>query len=146
MSAAQKALAAEKYSELGAYTLAQADPSFIHQHIVDAFAAQTAEPDAKPIKLAFALAGLYLFLEKGFTGKQVQQAHSQMARKSKHWPAFQLPEQRGRITVFDVLAKKPGRPREAMIKKWCISVWEAYRQSHQAVAALVEKSIFSAAP
>jgi putative acetyltransferase len=50
----------EQYHELACYTLAHPDPGFIHQNIVDAFAAQTATEADKPIKIAFALVGLYL--------------------------------------------------------------------------------------
>ena len=32
------------YDELCAYTIANADPAFIHQHVVDAWAAQNAGP------------------------------------------------------------------------------------------------------
>ena len=38
------------------------------QHVVDAYAAQTARASTKPITLAFALVGLYLHLEKNQTG------------------------------------------------------------------------------
>jgi hypothetical protein len=34
------------------------DPSFIHQYVVDAFAAQQADEQTKPMKLTFALVGL----------------------------------------------------------------------------------------
>jgi len=50
----------ERYDELACYTLAHPDPGFIHQNIVDAFGAQTATEADKPIKIAFALVGLYL--------------------------------------------------------------------------------------
>jgi Family of unknown function (DUF5946) len=72
----QNKLAEERYYELSYYTLGHKDPGFIHQHIVDAFAAQTANQNTKPIKVAFALIGLYLYLEKDYTGKEVQLAHS----------------------------------------------------------------------
>jgi len=49
----------ERYDELACYTLAHPDPGFIHQNIVDAFGAQTATEADKPIKIAFALVGLY---------------------------------------------------------------------------------------
>jgi hypothetical protein len=55
----------EQYDELAYYTLAHPDPGFIHQNIVDAFAAQTASEADKPIKIAFALVGLYLCVVKG---------------------------------------------------------------------------------
>jgi hypothetical protein len=48
------------YTELCYYTQAHGEAPFIHQHVVDAFAAQTAKENDKPIKLAFALVGLYL--------------------------------------------------------------------------------------
>ena len=54
----------EKFYELSYYTLAHPDPAFIHQHIVDAFIAQTADENSKPIAVAFALIGLHLYLDK----------------------------------------------------------------------------------
>ena len=54
----------ETYHELCACTLTHPDPSFIHQYAVDAFAAQYADHDTKPITLAFALVGLYLCTER----------------------------------------------------------------------------------
>ena len=71
------------YHELCAYTLAHPSPAFIHQHVVDAFAAQRATEQTKPIGLTFALAGLYLHVEKGFSGKQVQRAHMDMGRRKR---------------------------------------------------------------
>ena len=50
----------DAYHELCYYTLAHRDPSFIHQHVVDAFAAQHADEKTKPIKLTFALVGALL--------------------------------------------------------------------------------------
>jgi uncharacterized protein DUF5946 len=61
---------------LSAYTLTHSDPAFIHQHVVDAFAAQSADDTTKPITLTFALVGLYLHVEKGRTGRRVQLVHS----------------------------------------------------------------------
>lgn len=128
----------EKYNELSYYTLGLQDPYFIHQHVVDAFAAQTATKDTKPIKIAFALIGLYLYLEKGFTGKQVQNAHVELSKKRKSWPKFELPKSRGEITVADVLKEEPGKERDRKIREWCISVWEPYKGSRGKVAELLK--------
>ena len=49
----------EQFDQLCFYTLAKQDGPFIHQHVVDAFAAQHADQDSKPIGVAFALIGLY---------------------------------------------------------------------------------------
>lgn len=44
-----------QYNELAFYTLVQPDDAFIHQHIVDARIAQTADEQTKPISIVFAL-------------------------------------------------------------------------------------------
>ncbi len=72
--------ARDAYDELSAYTLTHTDPAFIHQHVVDAFAAQQADESTKPITLTFALVGLYLQVEKGRTGRRVQLVHMQLAK------------------------------------------------------------------
>ena len=47
-------------NELSYYTLAHGDSAFIHQHVVDAYAAQHLRSSTSTIGAAFALAGLYL--------------------------------------------------------------------------------------
>lgn len=69
------------YHELQCYTLAHGDVEFIHQHVVDVWAAQHADETTKPIGLAFALVGLYLHVERGVSGRQVQRVHMALARR-----------------------------------------------------------------
>jgi hypothetical protein len=125
------------YHELAYYTLSHPDPAFIHQHAVDAFAAQTADEDTKAITLVFGLVGLYLYLEKGFTGRKVQEFHMLMAKDKQVWPEINLPPHRGMITAKVVLAAPEGTERDAMIRKWCESVWEAYTGSREIIMNLV---------
>ena len=132
----------EMYNELAYYTLSLGDEEFIHQHIVDAFGAQIANEKTKPIGICFALAGLYLHLEKNYTGRQVQLAHMQMAKRRKKWPRLELPDFRGDITIADVLNTTPGGERREMIKKWCMSVWQVYIQSHDIVESLVNVVLY----
>lgn len=127
------------YEELQSYTLALRDPEFIHQHVVDTWAAQHADEQTKPIALTFALIGLYLHLERGFTGRQVQKAHMSLARHKRSWPSFALPPDRGAITATQVIAEPEGVERDRAIDAWCASVWKAYRDAHRAVAALLEQ-------
>jgi hypothetical protein len=129
----------QTFHELCYYTLAHGDPSFIHQHVVDALAAQSADEHDKPIKLAFALVGLYLHIERQFSGRQVQRVHMQLARQKQAWPLFALPADRGSITVAHVMAAPAGPERDAMIHQWCSSVWEAFRESRQAVIDLLRE-------
>jgi hypothetical protein len=129
----------QPFHELSFYTLSLGDIEFIHQHSVDAFTAQNADIHSKPISIIFALAGLYLHLEKNFTGKEVQLAHMQMAKRKKVWPLIQLPGNRGQITVTDVLSEPPGKARNEKIHDWCADVWAAYRESHAIMKQLVSE-------
>ena len=127
----------EAYDELCAYGATRGDKTFIHQHIVDAFAAQTADEHIKPITLTFALVGLCLHIERGFTGRQVQRAHMQIARRKRVWPSFPLPRDRGSIRAVNVFARPPGAEREEAIHAWSAAVWDAFRASHPAVEELL---------
>ncbi len=127
------------HEELQCYTLTLGDATFIHQHVVDAWTAQHAESGGKPIAMAFALAGLHLHLERGFTGREVQRAHMAMARQRHDWPRFPLPLHRGAVTALDVMRAAPGPDRVQAIDAWCASVWAAFHESHQAVAELVKR-------
>jgi hypothetical protein len=127
------------YDELCAWTLSLHDSEFIHQHVVDAFAAQHAEERTKPIAITFALVGLYLHLERGFTGKRVQQAHMELAKRKGEWPRFPLPAVRGTLTAIEVIAVPAGSERVQAIDAWCASVWASYRgDSSGAVADLLQ--------
>lgn len=130
---------ADTYNALCCYTLAHGDPAFIHQHVVDAFAAQHADERSKPIGVAFALIGLYLHVIRGFSGREVQRAHMTLAKRKRTWPAFALSRERGDVTVADVMSKAAGPERDAAIDEWCASVWSAYRDSHQTVVELLRE-------
>jgi hypothetical protein len=105
--------------------------------VVDAFAAQSADDFTKRIKLTFALVGLYLHVERRFTGREVQQAHIEMARRKREWPCFALPLERGSISAADVLAREAGVTRDAAIHSWSAAVWDAFRASKPAVEELL---------
>ena len=129
----------EPIHQLSAYTLNHGGPAFIHQHVVDAYAAQNANERTKPITITFALAGLYLHIEKNFTGREVQLAHMKMAKNKQPWPSFPLPADRGAITEREVLAAPAGAKRDAMIEAWAATVWAAFRDSRDTVAAVLRQ-------
>ena len=119
---------------VAADTLSRGDAAFIHQHVVDAHAAQTAGPDAKPVAIWFALAGLYLAEERGSSGREVQLIHMSMARAGPPWPIFPLSARRASLTVEDV-ADVEGPRRDALILQWRREVWDAWAHVHAEVAA-----------
>lgn len=118
--------------------MAHPDPGFIHQHVVDAYGAQTADKYTKSIRLIFSLVGLYLMLEKGFTGKEVQAAHMTLSKTKDHLPEISIPEFKGKITIDEVLDTPEGPTRDDMVKKWCESVWEAYKKEQNSIKLFVE--------
>ena len=118
------------FGELSAYTLVHGDPKFIHQHAVDAWQAQHVVASKSNIGLAFSLIGLYLAVEKGYTGRQVQLAHMELGRTKRIWAWFDPPAERGRLTVVDVLHAEPGAERDAVLMKWAAGVWATWSHAH----------------
>lgn len=129
----------DAYHELSAYTLTRHDPAFIHQHVVDAWAAQHAHAKSKPIGVFFALVGLYLHVVRGRTGREVQRAHITLAKVPEAWPVGELPLTRGALTALDVVAVPEGATRDAEISRWATSVWEAYADKREVVEAFLSR-------
>ena len=127
----------EAYDQVYAYTMGR--PGFILQHVVDAFAAQTASDLSKPIGVTFALVGLYLRVERQFSGSEVQKVHMRLGREKRRWPALDLPRDRGSMTVADVLAAPEGHDRDHAIDAWCRCVWTAFGDSRPAIIGLLRK-------
>ena len=125
------------YDEVYVYTMGR--PGFILQHVVDAFVVQTATADTKPIAIVFGLVGLYLHVEKQFSGTQVQKAHMELARTKREWPSLHLPDDRGSMSAADVLAANAGPERDRAIEDWCKSVWAACIASRQTIVDLLRE-------
>ena len=128
----------ELYCELTAYTLARGYNEFIHQLAVDAYGAQHASSSGPTIGTAFALIGLSYTYERGYSGRQVQHMHILLARRTKSWPRFTAPAHAGPVTILDVMQTQPGEQRDAALRRWGQSVWDAWGTEHERVRALVE--------
>jgi hypothetical protein len=128
----------DAYQQVYVYTMGR--PGFILQHVVDAHAVQAAHPAGKQIAVVFGLVGLYLHVEKGWTGRQVQEAHMRLARMTRQWPPVNLPHDRGGVTVVEVLHAPPGAERDLAIDGWCRSVWSACSlENKQAIVDLLRR-------
>ncbi|MEP7167260.1 MAG: DUF5946 family protein [Candidatus Woesebacteria bacterium] len=123
--------------ELSAYTLSLHDDFFIHQVVVDAYAASHNESFHKPIRTAFALMGQYLLLERNYSGKEVQQAHMKLAKQTKDWPRFVTPSGRILFSVADVLLV-PDEQKAEKIMEWAQSVWQFWKPEHENIQKLVQ--------
>lgn len=131
-------MTSDLYNELSFYSLSHGGPDFIHQHVVDAFTAQTANINTKKIGLFFALAGLYLTVEKDYTGRQVQLAHMKMSNRKDLIPNLTVPIDKGSITLEHVLLAPEGELRDQAIREWCASVWNAYFKERDVVIKATE--------
>jgi len=129
----------DAYDELYAYTMGRT--GFILQHVVDAHKAQTATPATPAIGVVFSLVGLYLHVEHGFSGTQVQQAHMRMGAKKRTWPIIELPLDRGALAAAEVLVVPAGPARDAAIDEWCRVVWRAFCDSREIIVALTREHI-----
>lgn len=124
------------YHALTAYNMERQEPTFLHQEAVDAYAAQHAGPGQPAIGMVFAVAGLYLFAEHGFTGRQVQAAHTTMAGKRKAWPRLEPANQTCALNVAAVLAAAPGAERDAAIRAWARDVWSTWQHERLRIAQI----------
>ena len=121
------------------YVYAMGRPGFILQHVVDAFAVQSATPDRKTIGVIFGLIGLYFHVEKQLSGHQIQEIHRQVASRKREWPSMHLPENRGEMTVLEVLHATAGSERDIAIDRWCRCVWIAFAHNRPAVISLLNE-------
>jgi hypothetical protein len=109
----------EAYDELYVYSMSRG-ATFVLQHVVDAHAAQTATADDKPIRIVFGdSSGLYLHVERGLTGRQVQLAHIQLGKTKRPVARDSTADRRGNMTARDVLATPEGDERDRAIDEWC---------------------------
>lgn len=129
------------YQELSFYTLPLGDLDFSHQFSVDAYGAQHAGGDTKPITVAFSLIGLYLAVEGNYAGRQVQQAHLALAKRSKAWPVLLASSTPAALTVQDVLQAESGSARDAALRAWAAAVWESWLPTHELIKQLVEEHL-----
>ena len=128
----------DAYNALCAYTLQLRHPTFLHQYVVDAWTVQKADSSTKPIALAFAMFGLYLAVEKGISGRQIQRFHMQMAKHRRSWPSLPLPQGSPSVTVLDVMQAPPGPQRDARILDLAAGTWTCCTAARPAVVELAQ--------
>jgi hypothetical protein len=61
-----------------------------------------------------------------------------LARRSKTWPRFTAPSRAGAVTILDVMQAPPGDKRDAALRRWGQSVWQAWSHEHERVRSLFE--------
>lgn len=117
-----------------------------HQTCVDAYGAQHVGEHTPAIGVAFALNGLYLVLERGFTGIQARQAHGYLADTVPSWPRFTPPGEAGGLTVFDVTMASCVEEHIELVRSWGRTVWAAWAHVHDEIAAVTDAQLASWRP
>ena len=114
-----------------------------HQTCVDAYAAQHVGPQTRPMTVCFALNGLYLVLERGWSGIAARDAHGHLARTvvRADWPWFEPPSEAGPLTVLDVALSADPDAQGAAIEAWGRSVWATWSHVHDAVRELTDRQL-----
>lgn len=127
------------YDELTAFTQTGGDNDFIHQTAFDSYTAQHLGPKLKPIGGAFALIGLYMAFERGYTGRQVQLAHMALGNTRRDWPRFVSPQGQTVLTVADVVRGLSQENYRQRINAWGKAVWDWWKPEHERVAELIDR-------
>lgn len=114
------------------------------QLTADAYAAQHAGGDAPLMRTGYALAGLWLSIEHGFSGEDVRSIHRRMGRPTAAWPMFEAPvPPQPWLTVVDVAeagVRVPSDRGHAMaVDAWAESVWETWQRVRPGTDDAVER-------
>lgn len=114
-----------------------------HQLMVDTYGAQHGGANARSIRIAYSLVGLFLALERGWDGLEVRRAHQRMGKPDPSWPSFDRPPEVGTVTVLD--AAEAGVRADSVaghadaVGRWARSAWQAWSAQHRAAGALAER-------
>ena len=113
------------------------------QTCVDAYAAQHVGPKMKPITICFALNGLFLVVERRWSGIATREAHAYLADTvpRRAWPRFTPPDDVGSLTVLDVALVSDPEDQAVAIEKWGTSVWEAWSHVHVEVRRMTDRQL-----
>ena len=91
------------YHELSANFIMSPDVTFVPNMRLTHMVLQHSGNRVKNIRTAFSLIGLYLAVEREYTGRQVQHAHMELAKRNIKWSSFILPIRPYALSVADVL-------------------------------------------
>ena len=117
-----------------------------HQMTADAYAAQHAGGTAPLLRVGYALAGLWLSIEHGFSGEDVRSIHRRMGRPTAAWPMFEPPEAgQPWLTVVDVaeagVRVHSERGHAKAVSAWAESVWETWLTRRPGTDDAVERML-----
>lgn len=108
------------------------------QPAADAFTLQHWSGSMPPIRQAFALNGLYLVFELGYTGLQARAAHGRLAGTGAAWTTYEVPDHAGDMRASDVSIAAVAHCADDMAS-WGRTAWDAWEHAHDAVAEQTDR-------
>ena len=116
----------------------------LHQLSVDAYGAQHTGPQVPAMRTAFALIGLHLALDAGWSGNAVRAAHQYLAAQPRDWPHFATPQTRAALTIAHVARSQTPEEHATRVRAWAASVWDSWSTAHEAVREWANQTLDSA--
>jgi hypothetical protein len=139
------------YGEVAGFGLDNsAELGRFHQLGVDTYGTQHAADHDRSIRVAYSIVGLYLSIERGWSGDDVRRAHQRMGKPQPSWPEFRRPDELGGVTVLDVAmagvraGSVVGHAEAA--QRWARYVWDAWSAQHAEVASLASSTLAANPP
>lgn len=115
-----------------------------HQLTADTYTAQHAGGPTPLLRVGYALTGLWLSIEHGFSGEDVRSIHRRMGRPTAAWPIFDPPRPPQRwLTGIDVadagVRQRSERGHAKAVAAWAESVWETWLREQPGTDDAVER-------
>jgi hypothetical protein len=112
-----------------------ADYTDVHRLSVDAYAVQHPGDDSRQAiqSVGVHLVRLCLFLERGLSPRDANDAMLKAARQKASYQWLERPAVPGSVTVKDVMAAEGVEPHRAAVHAWARSAWSAWSAHHDLV-------------
>lgn len=113
----------------------------LHQLTVDTYTAQHPGANVPAIAVPFALIGLHLALEEGWSGTAVRAAHGWLAQRRGAWPTFAPPSAFGPLNADRVAEAVKPEVHARLVEAWANGTWAAWRAEHDRVRDWAEETL-----
>jgi hypothetical protein len=131
--AAYCALLAREYEDRAYRTM--------HRLTVDAYAVQHPGEDTSQARnsVGIHLSRLALILVRGWPIERANNAMVAISAMKMHYPWLTPPQNRGELTVREVLQARNSAEHHVAVRRWAKSVWEAWHEYHATIFTWIEQ-------
>jgi uncharacterized protein DUF5946 len=113
----------------------------VHQLTVDSYAVQHPGGRHPDKSVAVHLSGMHLMLDRGVAPTTATRLLQRLADSRPDWPHFPPPENRGFLTIGDVVRSGSLEAHVESVRKWAREVWGTWAPRHAEVARFVARHL-----